>query len=168
MSRPLFAFLDSFFKLKSQWNSLPCHRRQQCIACWLLWHARLLHTLDWPPAKKYIYESVNGLVASYNLNQYIIIRHRNYRYLIGPWETLIKFDISDFQVDVLMTSSNGNIFRVTGPLCGEFTGHRWIPRTKASDTELWCFLWSVPEPTVQQTMETPMIWEAIAFIMTSL
>ena len=26
-----------------------------------------------------------------------------------------------------MTSSNGNIFRVTGPLCGEFIGHRWIP-----------------------------------------
>ena len=23
-----------------------------------------------------------------------------------------------------MTSSNGNIFRVTGPLYGEFTGHR--------------------------------------------
>ena len=22
---------------------------------------------------------------------------------------------------------------------------RWIPRTKASDAELWCFLWSVPE-----------------------
>ena len=30
----------------------------------------------------------------------------------------------------MMTSSNGNIFRVTGPLCGEFTGHRWIPRKK--------------------------------------
>ena len=41
----------------------------------------------------------------------------------------------------MMTSSNGNIFRVTGPLCGEFTGHR----TKASDSELWHFLWSVPE-----------------------
>ena len=39
----------------------------------------------------------------------------------------------------MMTSSNGNISRVTGPLCGEFTGHRWIPRTKASDAELWCF-----------------------------
>ena len=25
----------------------------------------------------------------------------------------------------------------TGPLCGEFTGHRWIPHTKASDVELW-------------------------------
>ena len=25
-------------------------------------------------------------------------------------------------LDFMMTSSNGNIFRVTGPLCGEFTG----------------------------------------------
>ena len=38
-----------------------------------------------------------------------------------------------------MTSSNGNIFRVTGHLCGEFTGPRWIPHTKASDAELWCY-----------------------------
>ena len=40
---------------------------------------------------------------------------------------------------IMMTSSNGNIFHITGSLCGEFTGHRWIPRTKASDAELWCF-----------------------------
>ena len=33
----------------------------------------------------------------------------------------------------MTTSSNGNIFCVTGNLCGEFTGPRWIPRTKASD-----------------------------------
>ena len=45
---------------------------------------------------------------------------------------------------VMMTSSNGNVFRVTGHLCGEFTGPRWIPRTKASDAEL-CFLWSASE-----------------------
>ena len=25
------------------------------------------------------------------------------------------------------------------------TGHRWIPHTKASGAELWCFLWSAPE-----------------------
>ena len=31
----------------------------------------------------------------------------------------------------VMTSSNGNIFRVTGLLCGGFTGLRWIPRTKS-------------------------------------
>ena len=40
----------------------------------------------------------------------------------------------------MMTSSNGNIFRITGHLCREFTGHRWIPYTKASDAELWYFL----------------------------
>ena len=45
----------------------------------------------------------------------------------------------------MMTSSNGNIFRVTGHLCGEFTGPRWIPRAKASEVELWCFPWSTPE-----------------------
>ena len=43
-----------------------------------------------------------------------------------------------------MKSSNCNIFRVTGPLWGESTGRRWIPLTKASDAELWCFLWSAP------------------------
>ena len=37
----------------------------------------------------------------------------------------------------MITSSNGNIFRVTGHLCAEFTGPRWIPHTKASDVELW-------------------------------
>ena len=46
---------------------------------------------------------------------------------------------------IMMTSSNGNLFRVTGPLCGEFTGPGEFPHTKASDAELWCFLWSASE-----------------------
>ena len=71
-----------------------------------------------------------------------------------------------FYNEYMMTSPNGNIFRVTGPLWGESTGHRWIPLTKASGAELWCFLWSVPEQTAKQTIETPVIWDAIAFIMT--
>ena len=45
---------------------------------------------------------------------------------------------------IMMTSSNGNIFRDTDPLCGKLICHRWIPRTQASDAELWCFLWSTP------------------------
>ena len=35
----------------------------------------------------------------------------------------------------MMTSSNGNIFWITGLLCGEFTCNRWIPLIKASDAE---------------------------------
>ena len=35
--------------------------------------------------------------------------------------------ISHHAVPNMMASSNGNIFRVTWPLCGELTGHRWVP-----------------------------------------
>ena len=68
----------------------------------------------------------------------------------------------------MMTSSNENISRVTSPLCGESTNHRWIPLTKASEAELWCYLWSAPDQMVEQTIETPVILDAIALIMTSL
>ena len=64
----------------------------------------------------------------------------------------------------MMTSSSGNNFRVTGPLWGESIGHWLIPRIKPSDAELSCLLWSVPEQTVEQIIETPMIWDAIGLI----
>ena len=47
----------------------------------------------------------------------------------------------------MMTSSNGNIFHATGPLCGELIGHRWIPLTKNSDAKLWYFIWMHPPLT---------------------
>ena len=56
-------------------------------------------------------------------------------------------------------------FPVTGPLWGESTGHWWIPLRKASDSELWCFLWGAPEQTVEQTVEILAIWGAIALTM---
>ena len=59
-------------------------------------------------------------------------------------------------------------FHVTGPMWEESTGHQWIPLTKASEKDLWCFLWSVPEQTSEQTIETAVIWAAIKFIMISL
>ena len=39
--------------------------------------------------------------------------------------------------------------------------------TKASDAELWCFLRSVPDYTIDQTIARLVIWDAIAPIMTS-
>ena len=68
----------------------------------------------------------------------------------------------------MMTSSNGNTFRVTGPLWGEYTYYRWNSLTKARDVEYSCFRRSAPEQAVEQTIETPVIWSAIALIMTSL
>ena len=72
------------------------------------------------------------------------------------------------EIMIMMTSSYGNIFRVTGPLWGESTCHRWIPLTKVSEPQLWCFLSSVPEQTVEQTIEMLVIWEVIGLIMMSL
>ena len=59
--------------------------------------------------------------------------------LILCQESYVKSSIRYFYTFHMMTSSNGNIFRVTGHLCGEFTGLRWIPRTKASDASFYVF-----------------------------
>ena len=77
----------------------------------------------------------NGLVR--------IRRHTNIMSITGHHQTI---SMATF---LMMTSSNGNIFRVNGHLCGEFTGHRWISRAKSSNAELWSFLWSAPEQTVE-------------------
>ena len=42
------------------------------------------------------------------------------------------------------------------------------PVTKANVAGLWYFLWSAPEQAFELTMETPVTWDAIALIMTSL
>ena len=78
---------------------------------------------------------------------YLSIRHNN-----AGWYAIIN-DLSSL-VAHLCHNRNTVIahddvikwkhYYVTDPLCGEFTGHRWIPRTKASDAKLWCFLWSAP------------------------
>ena len=43
-----------------------------------------------------------------------------------------------------------------------------VTDAKASDAELWYFLWSALKQTVGQTIETPVILDGIAFIMSSL
>ena len=67
----------------------------------------------------------------------------------------------------MMMSSNEHIFRVTGALWGESIGQQWIPITKARDAELWYFVLPVPEQMVGHAIETPVVWDATALIMTS-
>ena len=69
----------------------------------------------------------------------------NWIWLEMNWNTVLRmWSLWDFRSQVchthiMMTSLNGNIFRVTSPLYGEFTGQLWIPNTKASDAEIWYF-----------------------------
>ena len=67
------------------------------------------------------------------------------RYSAMPTKTKANQWVATMQPLVHDDVIKWNIFRVTGPLRGEFTGHRWIPLAKASDAELCCFLWSAPE-----------------------
>ena len=51
------------------------------------------------------------------------------------WSVRVNWNNCSFLISLfMMTSSNGNNFRFTGLFCGEFTGHRWISRTKGQ----WC------------------------------
>ena len=68
------------------------------------------------------------------------------------------------RVRFMMTSSNGNIFRVTGPLCGEFTGHKgqWRRALMFSLVCAWINGW------VNSRVRLVRLLDAIAPIVTSL
>ena len=85
--------------------------------------------------------------------------------------TLIYIYISCFHDDVIKWRHIPHHWLLCGEFtgdCAEFTAHRWIPLMQTSDAELWCFLWSAPEQTVEQTIKTSVTWDAIALAMTSL
>ena len=83
-----------------------------------------------------LYENIKGVWhVSRTLTSSHFVEIRYY----WIWSTYFWYTV------LMMTSLNGNLFRVTGHLCGEFNGPWWIPRTKASDMELWYFLWSKSE-----------------------
>ena len=99
------------------------------------WHTKLLNTLTWDPYRYQIPFHKSPLLEILQpctkpsicqppvprLNQAMACCLLS----INPSpEPMLMYCYS------MMTSSNGNIFRVTGPLCGEFTGPRWIPRAK--------------------------------------
>ena len=62
-----------------------------------------------------------------------------------PKRTQVKFiDACHNEAHAMMTSSNGDIFRVTH-LCGEFNGPRWIPHPKAISP--WINMSTAPHKT---------------------
>ena len=65
-------------------------------------------------------------------------------------QAFIKIIFRSAKTYSMMTPSNGNIFRVTDTLWRESTGEGNPPvtthtHTKATNAQLWCFLWCAPE-----------------------
>ena len=61
-------------------------------------------------------------------------------------EVPFVLEITLRNTSIMITSSNGNIFRVTGPLCGEFTSPGEFSTQRPVKRR--CFLWSSPELTI--------------------
>ena len=59
-----------------------------------------------------------------------LIRHTTLKSIEKHLDVDNKSSHSNSLEYLMMTSSNGNIFRVTGPLCGEFTGPGEFPAQK--------------------------------------
>ena len=76
-----------------------------------------------------------------------------YIHQANKWPTFQSSSCLLTNTPCMMTPSNGNILRETGPLWGESTGHKLIPLAKATDAELWCLLWPMPEQKVEQIIE---------------
>ena len=73
------------------------------------------------------------------------------------------------KANCMATSLHGNIIRVTGPLWWEYIGQNGeqlisLQRARASSAELWCPTGQI----VEQIVESPVIWDAIAAHVTSL
>ena len=75
------------------------------------------------------------------------------------WFGLCHFTILCKQ-HFMMTSSNGSIFRVTAPFWGESTCHWWFPSQRLVTRSFDVFYLS--EQMFEQTIETPVLWNAIA------
>ena len=124
------------------WNAFPCHHGENEK----LLKQQLRHQLSFRNYTK-LMDHWSMKIIAICIYIYCIRCTYTHRYdeELNQFKTWLLWLLHNFLTQSMMTSSNGNIFRVTGHLCGEFTGPRWIPHTKASDAELWCLLWSAPE-----------------------
>ena len=101
---------------------------------------------------------------AYNAAKAITISYDHFRIVVivlcvGLLAEIVR-NVSVSAVSDIYQSGHGSrwrqmetFFRVTGPLRGESTGHQ------SSDAELWCFIWSSPDQTIEQTIEARVIWD---------
>ena len=93
------------------------------------------------PTPGHLRQWISCLLASW---QHEVPGHQQLRILPPEYFSLCFIFIFTFQI-AMMTSWNGNIFRVTGLCAGNSPGTGEFPTQRASNAELWCFLWSSPE-----------------------
>ena len=142
ITRKMFPFhdviMETHYHLSSALILLLLHHHYNCHCCCLYVHhdvhcRYLVHTY-YQFRNKYILESNVKVYKRAHFNWFTPWYFSNHCVSLRDWGCFSHDDVIKWKH-----------FPCYWPLCGGFTGHRWIPRTKASDTELWCFLWSAHE-----------------------
>ena len=128
----------SSWTLEWSWYELWRHWQHLKVSC----HSNCRHR-QWRQSLYHVnsqfYRSMPSVLS---LTSIIVLSIRRFIDFVTSQSHGICLQISQL-LWIMMTSSSENIFRDTGPLLGESTGYRWIPLTKASDADLWGFLWSL-------------------------
>ena len=92
----------------------------------------------WPHTKCALLHKDTGYIADKTM--YLPSQYSSHLTVIKNHKCdITTTSISSQPMQIMMTSSNGNIFRVTGHLCGEFTGPRWIPTQRPLARSFDCF-----------------------------
>ena len=100
----------------------------------------------------------------FNMGIPILVRRHLYMET-DPWSFIFLYN-KPHNTWTIWNKFQWNLNEIQHPCYWPFI--RGIPLTKTSDAEIWCFLWSALEQTVEQTNKMPVIWDAITRIMTSL
>ena len=134
-----YMFVGVNFDALAQASDFRIERRQvvsfaECrIRSWAVWDTE--SPADWIPTHKPI--ELSRIRRKTWTQQPVPIMSEHSAHL-----TLMPIGFHNWHGSGMMMSSNGNIFRVTGPLCGEFTGPGEFPAQRPVTRNFDVFLWS--------------------------
>ena len=80
-----------------------------------------------------------------NIIKFVLSILRDNRLAFNHFITLLSSLFITVDNSCKLLALQNNVVSSANKIEGEFTGHRWIPLSKARDAELWCFLWSAPD-----------------------
>ena len=102
-----------------------------CSLAGMIWHCFICRINT-----TFIYSYINHITSLRIRNDSALIWHESYK-VNSPWRSGITTEMNGTHDDVIKWKH----FPRYWPFVREFTGHRWIPLTKASNAELWCFFY---------------------------
>ena len=113
-------FRNIFLVFIYNWLHTSPQTLKMCTICLMLWnHCIQIQTTAHPkePRATLFWFAMALRGTFIHRSEYFMQIHFKWQY-----ENIQSKDVKTVNISHMMTSSNGNIFRVTGPFCGEFTG----------------------------------------------